>query len=138
MSRRKGENALDPQETLRPKFYAAQSIARSSGDHAYAIGFYAGQMEKVLAGACQYCMFRPNSQDIAQLEPLIRRLAEEYGLVAELYDGEFWISRRTPLDRLKLLRKHSPEYHALRAKMCGIPVEEIDPEYHLRSGHAGD
>lgn len=131
---------MKKEETLRPKFYYGRNIAASIDDKniVYAIGFYVGQMEKVVSGACKYCMFLPESQDIPHVENPIHELASLFGLVVNRFQKEFWICRPEHIEDFQNmcgLEFNSSDFHVLRAKMCGIATDYIDPEYHKRQGH---
>lgn len=131
---------MKKQETLRAKFYYGREVALKykNLELIYAIGFYAGQMEKVVSGACDYCMFRPELKDLEIIEEIIEELTKKFDLDFCLHDNEFWIFKygnESSLLKMKEMTVNSDEYHVLRAKMCGITEEDIDPQYHLRDGH---
>lgn len=104
-------------------------------------GFWAGEAEKVSLGACKAAMFRPDLKKHPWKMTEIRRIAEHYHLVSLFlptsYGGEIWITRprhETLVQELRQLQEDSPEWHTHRARLCGIPDEEIDVEFHLRRG----
>lgn len=131
---------MNSQETLRPKFFAARQFASILIDPwlIYAAGFYSGQMEKVLVGACRYCMFRPDPSEYKDVLDVVQKLVSIYGLIINHLNDEIWISHGDDkeFNELKSLKKNTPEYHKLRGRMCGI--KDIDPNYHLREGHASE
>ncbi|OGZ44496.1 MAG: hypothetical protein A2719_05230 [Candidatus Ryanbacteria bacterium RIFCSPHIGHO2_01_FULL_45_22] len=51
---------------------------------------------------------------------------------------ELWVSRPGNVARIEALKSlpvNSPEWHRERGLLCGIPEDEIDPEFHLREGY---
>jgi len=107
-------------------------------------------MEKVVSGACQFCMFRPDKEDENVLFPVISKLAETFGLyryILQYFDDqlnqkmtEAWIFTHPDdyhlVENLTQYNVNSCAWHIARATLCGIPAHLIDPRYHLRSGHA--
>lgn len=136
-------------ETLRDKFYVGLELSRGLNlhDHIYAIGFYTGQMEKLVIGACRFCMFRPKPGSRSTLRPIIEALATEFGMmVTDVRYArqdkeeaiEFWVGREVDqylIRRLVVLQPQSPEWHQLRAEMCGVRADYVDERYHEREGH---
>lgn len=108
----------------------------------FAIGFVNGQAEKVYLGACLGAMFRPSDEYRNDHRMTVLRAAASYGLhFRELPEcGELWLLRNAEaLALFSLLIKanrDSPEWHGLRGKICGVPRDERDPEFHLRKGAA--
>ena len=104
----------------------------------FAVGFVMGQAEKVFLGAAPGAMFRPSEQYREHIERCASYAMLHYDLNISLVGEEVWILRPAFLPDLKQVRrtpKDTPAYHALRAYLCGIPVDHVDPEYHLRPGH---
>lgn len=108
---------------------------------AFAAGFVSGQAEKVYLGACRAAMFRPSQDRSGMIEEIIKDVCSRYGL-GTIYpvgtENEFWICRLEWADDVELLRvitENSPQWHAHRAYLCGVPESEIDYEFHLRAGH---
>ncbi len=109
----------------------------------FACGFAAGQAEKVYLGACKAAMFRPSSESFEWYQSQVKQIAKLYGLVCTILDShcvetpyEVWIHRDGV--QIGAWLKHepnSPEWHKLRAEACGIPADEVDVDYHLRSGY---
>lgn len=55
------------------------------------------------------------------------------------FEAEFeaWICRPASapvVARMRLLTRNSPEWHTLRAMLCGVPVGEVDVRFHERVG----
>ncbi|GEM_PF-5054693 len=104
-------------------------------------GFWAGEAEKVYLGACKAAMFRPDFEKHQWVRADIPTVASRYGLLHRFfptsYGGESWIIR-PQYERLVLtlaeFEEDSPAWHIWRARLCGIPDEEIDTEFHLRYG----
>jgi len=106
-------------------------------------GFWCGQAEKVYLGSCRAAMFRPPFDRHPWALDMISEITATYSLaymvVATLYGDEIWIMRpqnKEEVQRMLQYVEDGPEWHAHRARLCGIPDEEIDPEFHLRRGRA--
>lgn len=75
------------------------------------------------------------------LQNIVDDVCKRYGLGALCPIGsenEIWIFRLQWADDVELLRvitELSPQWHAHRAMLCGVPESEVDYEFHLRSGH---
>ena len=122
---------------MRDKFYEAEAeqACRGCPGLEFHAGFYAGQMEKVMAGACKFCMFRQNG-DEDEYAIMIDHIADIYGLVVHRLKDvpEYWCClKENELWFFELLATEpdSPEWHRQRGSMCGIA--EIDEAYHLRT-----
>lgn len=133
---------MEKQETLRPKFYWGLELSTELDNPTFifALGCYTGQMEKVIVGACRFCMFSPELKDCAVLSPMIKRLATKFGLEVNLLpnENEYWICKNEDIKwfhKMEIMEIDSKEFHELRGFMCGISLDYIDPEYHLREGH---
>lgn len=107
----------------------------------FAAGFVSGQAEKVYLGACRAAMFRPSQDRYGMLIETVRDVAFRYGLdVVEPIGSkkEIWICRtrfRQDVASLVEIKEDSPEWHEARAWLCGVPKDEVDIDFHLRSGH---
>lgn len=114
----------------------------------FAMGFVAGQAEKVYLGASPAAMFRPSDAFTNRLRGIVDDMCKVYGLyvVTNHYDDprpresgsvtEFWISRTyKTLSRMQDWPVNSPQWHAHRAMLCGIPIEECDIRFHERPGY---
>lgn len=106
------------------------------------VGFTAGQAEKVASGACRAFMIRPAPAWREWAREQMAFACDHYGLEVMPYEHEgvleLWACQREWLPMLwtALTQPHnSPTFHYQRARLCGIPVQDIDPEYHLREGH---
>lgn len=104
----------------------------------FCYGFAAGQAEKVHLGVCKAAMFRPAKEQTWYLVE-IKFIAENYGLSVTILPSycldtpdEIWIHKE-PIGEWLLHPVNSPEWHRLRAEVCGIP--DCDPNYHLREGY---
>lgn len=119
-------------------------ITNSAQVRAFAAGFAAGECEKVYLGACKACMFRPENKDFGWLYPIAFMIAKNYGLRVRFKDNpdkqrkrEIWVLRDEAIVLFEAMNNepvNSPQYHTLRAQLCGIPDTEIDTEFHLRHG----
>ena len=109
--------------------------------HLFAAGFVSGEAEKVYLGACSAAMFRPSQDRMGMLSEIVEDVCQRYGLVS--FDGgrgELWICRN--MDVWEALREmhamvpaNSEEWHRRRAELCGIPLGEVDVNFHERAGH---
>ena len=115
------------------------------GERAYAAGFVTGQAEKVYLGACPAAMFRPSMENQEWLCTIIQDVCDRYSLgmhwMAVVGGGwsEVWIYRDGHIfhalrRRMEAAEPDSPEYHVIRAALCGIPAAEIDLKFHERRG----
>lgn len=125
-------------QQLRDEFSHNEDLAE-----AFACGFAAGQAEKVYLGACPAAMFRPGLDNFDWYAGQVKKIAKGFGLTHTILDShcpetpyELWIHREGV--QIGVWLKHepnSPEWHKLRAEACGIPSDEVDVDYHLRSGY---
>ena len=130
---------LDAAEWMRPDALPHGDVRTADR----AVGFMQGQAEKVASGACRACMVRPAPDWRAWAERALMAVCRHYDLgLRTLFhaDMELWAFDRSPATQalivhLHALRQHSPESHALRALLCGIPVDRVDVCYHERAGH---
>lgn len=116
---------------------------------AFAAGFATGLAEKVHLGACRAAMMRPDEEDFNWLWERVERVARIYGLLLRINtypdpgrSREIWLLRsHADLDDFRAMRAavpNSPEWHALRGRLCGIPENEIDVRFHERRGAVGE
>lgn len=120
----------------------------------FAAGFVTGQVEKCYLGACAAAMFRPSSQHLDMLVKAIEWLGALYGLTYTRIGAELWVYPRDPdaripqypdltvHSRLHLLndlwgtgKENTPEWHHLRAALCGVPAGDVDVRFHEREGY---
>ena len=123
-------------ETCKP-LYLRLRDALTESKQPFAMGFAAGQAEKVYLGACKAAMFRPDAEERELLWHALAVVCEAYGLERREspVDGELWIFRSANawlLDRMLEIEPDSSGWHIWRAFMCGIPREEVDPRFHER------
>ena len=110
---------------------------------AFALGFIAGQAEKVASGACPAFMIRPAPAWHDWTEQAMELVCGHYGLLlyALRRHGEFWGYLResivAPVDLACIATEapNTPHWHATRARLCGIAPAQVDIAYHLRDGH---
>lgn len=102
-------------------------------------GHLVGQSEKVYLGACIAAMFRPGKSLQARFMHRMVVTCEIYGLgwmpLGTSRGTEFWIFRprhEADVVNLALLEENSPDAHAWRGHLCGVPTAEIDREFHVR------
>lgn len=111
-------------------------------DDIFAAGVIAGQAEKVYLGTCAAAMFRPSTdrfdfccEVVAQIATIydLRWLPFSYGSTQEV-----WLLRdhraEKSLRLIEGMEENSAGWHFARGTLVGIPAEEIDFSYHLRSG----
>lgn len=106
------------------------------------VGFWIGLAEKVGMGACRAAMVRPNLGKNPWATEALSAVANHWGLVVTTFKygdiTELWITRpanAVEVENLLTCAVNSPEWHTRRGLLCGVPVEEIDPEFHLRPGY---
>jgi len=108
---------------------------------AFAGGFISGQAEKVFLRACYAAMFRPASEHHALVEEIVISTCERYYLSQWQIGTEIWIFRpggegHFLLSRLNemfsLDAVNTPQWHLLRAELCGVPASRIDIRFHER------
>jgi hypothetical protein len=110
---------------------------------ALACGFVSGQAEKVYLGACPAAMFRPSDDNYQWLLNEVIKIANRYGLVVSIIASgvfatprEIWITRNSKgLGRWMHCSVNSEAWHIWRAVACGIPLDEVDPDFHTRTGY---
>lgn len=110
---------------------------------AFACGFMVGQAEKVFLGVCDAAMFRPSPERLDTVRSAVTAICEVYGLrqmeLTVSTGVERWIFRDDAaagkLLDLKQTPENSPEWHARRARLCGIPAAQVDPRFHERVGY---
>ncbi len=113
------------------------------GADAFAIGFAVGQAEKVYLGACRACMFRPSAENFVWYKYRVQEIAGAYGLVVTVLESgcpetpwELWLHREgADVGSWVSHGANTPSWHMLRAEACGIPIQEVDFQYHLRGGY---
>ena len=109
-------------------------------DWSFYFGFYVGQAEKVYLGACRAAMFRPPSAALyRKAYPILQTVADLYELSFYPHASmqEIWLLRdQTAVEVLEAVLTRStpdsPIWHETRGRLCGVPMEEIDREYHTR------
>ena len=110
-------------------------------EQAICIGFMYGQAEKVFLGACNASMFRPllerKNWSIDQLK-WICALLQLSIVIADRkeIEREIWIckpqSRWLLQETLEREEYNSLAWHIFRGLMTGVPLTEIDNEFHTR------
>jgi len=109
----------------------------------FAAGMVYGQAEKVYLGACQASMFRPSAEHRAWHLELTRYICDlmDLRLVTALrfeISDEIWICRpgaeRILRECLERDEVNSPAWHTFRGLMTGVPMDEVDMEFHRRRG----
>ena len=130
------------ERTCGPMFMEALEAAKKATTdplELFSWGHLTGQAEKVYLGACYAAMFRPGTTERDRFVERLRAICEIYGLsymaLGTKRGVEFWIHRVGYLHRvgrLKDLTEDSPEAHALRGFLCGVPADEIDRQFHER------
>jgi hypothetical protein len=110
---------------------------------AYAFGFAAGQAEKVYLGVCKAAMFRPANAHFEWYYQDVKEVADNFGLQTRVLPSfqeatahEIWIFKEGTVVGMWLHEDtNSPDWHKMRAELCGIPWNMVDINYHLRSGY---
>ena len=100
--------------------------------------FIAGQAEKVYLGACPAAMSRPSVEYFEEQLENVMKIATLYDLKTVVYPDEIWICRKEYFVDVRAMRRltlNSPAWHHARARLCGIPLKEVDEKFHLRSGY---
>lgn len=106
-------------------------------------GHLTGLVEKVYLGACPAAMVRPSPEFRGFVLSALSRLSKIYGLEVSVFErpeiaDEIWLHRpeyAAAVGELSQLRFESPEWHTNRGLLCGIPLSEIDLEFHKRRGY---
>lgn len=104
----------------------------------FAAGFISGQAEKVYLGACSAAMFRPSAENFEIVSDIVQQVRTQYGLMAYVLIDEIWICKPEYFDRVKSLKTipvNSPSWHLMRGLLTGVPMNDIDLEFHLRKGY---
>ncbi len=109
----------------------------------FSAGHMVGQAEKIYLGACSAAMFRPSPEYREWLIVAAVKISIIYDLEVSCFDideirDEVWLHSKTckqELHRLMMLQVNSPNWHYIRGKLCGIPTDKIDTEFHLRKGY---
>lgn len=104
------------------------------------IFFMAGQAEKVFNRVCPAAMSRPFEGYYDAMAVSIEKIAAHYGLVMVTlpYINEIWIcgsDYQEAIYAMSELEMNSSAWHFARARLCGIPSEDVDIEFHLRKGY---
>lgn len=101
-----------------------------------------GQAEKVYLGACMAVMFRPTDSywdtKFKSCEDVCKLLKLSLMVISTSVGREIWISRPENEEVVRSLPRfpeNSPLWHMLRGSLCGIPLGEIDTQFHLRKGY---
>lgn len=112
----------------------------------FASGHVCGQSEKIYLGACSAAMFRPSTEEgFRGLLATVEICSLVYGLRIrvlfpdDLGKREIWIFRPDNDGLIASLEDeeyNSPSWHILRGLLCGVPLDSIDAEFHLRKGFA--
>ncbi len=132
-------------ETCGPKFLSALShFTAQTRDpvQLFSAGHMTGQAEKIYLGACAAAMFRPSTEYSAWALQAAVYLSGLYGLQVNVFardeiKDEIWLHRAEHEGGIRSLQSeeyNSPAWHYLRGLLCGVPLGQIDPEFHLRSG----
>lgn len=110
----------------------------------FAMGFASGQAEKVYNGACPAFMIRPAPDWYAWAWEMMCIVCTHYdlGVVQYVATGEIWAYGYTDGETqedihmmLTHLVHNDPRWHEMRARLCGIPKERVDTQYHKRTGY---
>lgn len=110
---------------------------------AFASGFAAGQAEKVFLNCCPAAMFRPSKEHFEWYKSEVEVIANVFNLRVVILDShcpdtphEIWICKDS--NEVGKWLEHplnSKEWHSERAVACGIPLNCVDFNYHLRNGY---
>ncbi len=108
----------------------------------FAAGFINGQAEKVYLGACLAAMFRPSPERLEMVWEMAEDAILRYDLCGpRLLGDEVWIYRSAAggcmsvLDELlRIGEAQSPQWHTIRGVLTGVPILEIDTQFHCRKG----
>ncbi|MFA5987585.1 MAG: hypothetical protein WC797_02965 [Candidatus Paceibacterota bacterium] len=106
-------------------------------EYLFNAGSWDGQAQKIYLGACPAAMFRLPLNKLLSGMKLAKIIAKNYGLNAFNVNNEIWIIQPKYKKYLKImmtLPENSAGWHLLRAILCGIPLDNVDVEYHLRKG----
>ena len=97
-----------------------------------------GQAEKIFLGACKAMIARPPMDWRSRYLEIAEYFAHMYGLVLTHIGDEVWMScpeNKGEVEKIMMMEENSPEWHALRGALCGVPSEGIDLVFHLREGY---
>lgn len=104
-----------------------------------AAGFITGQAEKVYLGSSEAFMIRPSNEWLDWTKEITNLICKNYSIFSLHLEslGEIWgfkhfsvsLTLQFMVEKLEL---NSPEFHELRARLCGI--KEINREYHKSEG----
>jgi len=121
-----------------------EAIARYAGDdlekrRLFAAGFIHGEAEKVCLGACQGAMFHPSPEYNDMVYDLADDAARLYNLQGPFIFGqEIWLLRDITavknFNEMKAAEVNSQAWHFQRGTICGVPLREIDVNFHKRRG----
>jgi hypothetical protein len=111
----------------------------------FASGFLAGLAEKVCLGASRACMVRPFMDNRGWFFDVAKITSDVYGLLGRVYIYqdpergemyEIWLLRdRAALGLFLQMEReevNSRKWHHMRGRLCGVPLNEIDEEFHKR------
>lgn len=122
-----------------------EGVKKYAGDNRasirlFAAGFVSGEAEKVYLGACKAAMFRPSPEYQPMVQSIVFDVSRRYSLkVAALEPDEIWLLRDADaaqlFQNLKEVERDSPMWHWIRGTLCGVPVNEIDAQFHERKGY---
>ena len=138
----------DKQKQTCGPLYQKQLDYYAKGDpflmRAFAAGFVTGEAEKIYLGACAAAMFRPSKQHLDTLFRIALKASETYELSIRVLncpdETEIWLffyDARVGdvIGAMEKTGRNTPTWHALRGVLTGVPLREIDCEFHLRTGH---
>lgn len=124
-------------ETCRPKYVRQLDFYCKNNRDAirlFAAGFITGQMEKVYLGACGAVMFRPKDEDYEMVLEIVQQTAKEYGLNHEPIRDEIWAYHPSVPPQIITHCREFQLDHFVRGMLCGVPLREIDYNFHNRIG----
>jgi len=113
---------------------------------AFTAGYICGQAEKVHLGTCSAAMFRVGEEHWQHVVKLVTGIAKRFNLRLMMYVShvsgvrEIWLLDGTPATlrfyrRMANVECDTPEYHLIRALLCGVSSHRVDLEYHQRPGY---
>lgn len=123
------------------------AIEQAEGDpvRLFSAGHMCGQAEKIYLGACMAAMFRPSPEHYAYVHKVASKLACIYGLCVSTFDhedlhDEIWLHKLTQgpallFEWMLAAEPNSPMWHYWRGMLCGVPSDQIDANFHLRTGY---
>jgi hypothetical protein len=105
---------------------------------AFTAGWISALGEKVHLGACKASMCSPMIEDFAWIRDIVDHVCAEYGLLKHVIFREkrveFWMFRN--IRDYNQLSMH-PNDNYLRGRLCGIPIDEINPNYIIEASPEG-